>query len=139
MRVLAVIAAALGCLLVAVGGFALHTTLTAWDILGGSGALMGLQPDHWRGHWLGTAVVYIILGLAFLGFATPLWRRSLRAAMSWCIVVSFAAALSVLLFVVQPLPYGFQQTSVGEVVFLIALSLLSWFIIRAQRHHAKAI
>ncbi|PYV62798.1 MAG: hypothetical protein DMG97_39470, partial [Acidobacteria bacterium] len=68
MRVLALIAATVGCLLVTVGGFTLRTTITSWDILGRSGALMGLRPDHWRGNWLGTAIVYITLGLVFLFF-----------------------------------------------------------------------
>ena len=60
MRVLALIAATVGCLLVGVGGFGLHITIMSWDILGRSGALMGLQPEQWRGHWLGTAGVYIM-------------------------------------------------------------------------------
>ncbi len=65
MRILALTTATVGCLLVGVGGFGLYSTLTAWDILGRSGALMGLQPDHWRGHWLGTAIVYVVLGSHF--------------------------------------------------------------------------
>ena len=138
MRVLALITATIGCLLVGVGGFGLHTTITSWDILGRSGALMGLQPNHWRGHWLGTAVVYITLGFMFLFFAIGLWRRSRRMALAWCITVSALAAVWLLLFFLQPLPYGFQQAPFGEVAFLISLSVVSWVLVQSQ-HHAKAI
>ena len=137
MRVLAFIAGSIGCLLIGVGGFGLHTTITGWEILGRSGELMGLQPDHWRGHWLGTAVAYIVLGITFFCFAIGLWRRSRRAATTWCITVTLIAAVWLVLFLVHPLPYGFQQISFGEVAFLIALAIISWSVVRS--HHAKAI
>jgi len=138
MRVLALIAATVGCLLVTVGGFTLRTTITSWDILGRSGALMGLRPDHWRGNWLGTAIVYITLGLVFLFFALGLWRRSRRATVAWCITVSALAAVWLLLFLLQPVPYGFQQIPFGEVAFLVALSAVSWVLCRSH-HYAKGI
>jgi hypothetical protein len=138
MRVLALITATIGCLLVTVGGFGLYTTITGWDVLRRSGEFMGLQPDHWRGHWLGTAVVYVALGLVFLSFTIGLWRRSRRATVAWCITVSALAIVWLLLFLLQPLPYGFQQIPFGEVAFLVALSAVSWVLCRSQ-HHAKAI
>lgn len=138
MRLLASITAIVGFVLLSVGTFGVYTTLTGWDILGRSGPMMGMQPDHWRGHWLGTAVAYFALGLAFLCFAVGLWRRSRRAAIAWCITVSALSAVWLALFFLQPLPYGFQQIPVGEVAFLIALSIVSWFILRRQQH-AKAI
>ena len=88
MRLLALIAGSIGCLLVCVGGLGLNSTNTGWDILGRSGLLMGLQPDHWRGHWLGTALVYISLGVTFLCFAIGLWRGSRSAAIAWCMRVN---------------------------------------------------
>ena len=100
--------------------------------------MMGLQPDHWRGHWLGTAIAYVALGFTFLCFAVGLWRRSHRAAFAWCITVSVLSAVWVALFLLHPLPYGFQQISFGEVAFLIALTTVSWVVIRSQQH-AKAI
>jgi hypothetical protein len=98
---------------------------------------MGLQPDYRRGHWLGTAIVYITLGLVFLFFALGLWRRSRRAAIAWCITVSVISAVWLVLFVLRPLPYGFQQIPFGEVAFLIVLAVVSWLVVRS--HHAKAI
>ena len=138
MRILALTIATVGCLLVGVGGFGLYSTLTAWDILGRSGALMGLQPDHWRGNWLGTTIVYVLLGFTFLCFAVGLWRRSHRAAFAWCITVSVLSAVWLVLFFLHPLPYGFQQIPVGEVAFLITLCVVSWILVRRQQH-AKAI
>jgi hypothetical protein len=138
MRVLALIAAGVGFLLVAVGSFELHTTISAWDILGRSAVAMQLQPDQWRGHFLGWSVAYIALGLMFLFFTVGLWRRSRRAAIAWCITVRALSAVWLALFFLQPLPYGFQQIPVGEVAFLLALSIVSWFIVRRQQH-AKAI
>lgn len=132
MRVLALIVAAGGCLLVGIGGFGLHTAIRAWDILGQGGALMGLQPDHWRSHWLGTAVVSITLGMVFFCFAIGLWRRSHRTAIAWSITVSGLALLWLLLFLLHPLPYGFQQTGWGEVAFLFALSVVSWLLVHTQ-------
>ena len=134
MRLLALIAASIGCLLVCVGGFGLHSTITGWDILGRSGALMGLQPDRWRGHWLGTALVYISLGVTFLCFAIGLWRGSRSAAIAWCITVTVISAVWLVLFVLRPLPYGFQQIPFHEVAFLIGLSGVSWFFVRRQQH-----
>jgi hypothetical protein len=75
MRLLASITATVGCLLLSVGTLGVYTTLTDWDILGRTGAIMGLQPDHWRGHWLGTAVAYFALG-----FGVPLFRRRFVAS-----------------------------------------------------------
>ena len=138
MRVLALIIAAIGGLLIGVGAYGLHTTVTGWDILGRSGALMGLQPDHWRGHWLGTAGAYIVLGAAFVCFAIGLWRYSRRVATAWCFTVTALSALSLVLFLLHPLPYGFQQVSLGEVVILTALSAVSWLVARGQQH-AKTI
>ena len=137
MRLLALIAGSIGCLLVCVGGLGLNSTITGWDILGRSGALMGLQPDHWRGHWLGTALVYISLGVTFLCFTIGLWRGSRSAAIAWCITVNVISAVWLVLFVLRPLPYGFQQIPFSEVAFLIVLAVISWFIVRS--HHAKAI
>ena len=137
MRVLAFIAGSIGCLLIGVGGFGLHTTITGWELLGRSGELMGLHPDHWRGHWLGTAVAYIVLGITFLCFSIGLFRRSRRAANTWCITVTLIAAVWLVLFLVHPLPYGFQQISFGEVAFLVALATISWSVVRS--HHAKTI
>ena len=138
MRVLALTVGVVGLLLVAVGIFGGFTTVTSWDILGRSGAMMGLQPDHWRGHWLGTAIAYVALGFTFLCFAVGLWRRSHRAAFAWCITVSVLSAVWLALFLLHPLPYGFQQIPFGEVAFLIALTTVSWVVIRSQQH-AKAI
>ena len=138
MRVLALIVAAVGCLLVGIGGFGLHTTFSAWDILGQSGALMGLQPDHWRGHWVGTTVAYITLGIVFFSFAVGLWRRSRRAAFAWSITISGVAVLWLLLFLLHPLPYGFQQIGWGEVAFFFALSVASWLLVHT-RHNATTI
>jgi hypothetical protein len=138
MRILALITAAVGFVLLVVGGFGLQTTISAWDILGRSGVAMGLQPDYWRGHWLGTAIIYIALGFMFLGFSVGMWRRSRRAAFGWCITVSALSSLWLLLFLLHPLPYGFQQIPFGEVAFLVALSIVSWVVVRSQ-HHAKAI
>ena len=138
MCILALTTATVGCLLVGVRGFGLYSTLTAWDILGRSGALMGLQPDHWRGNWLGTTIVYVLLGFTFLCFAVGLWRRSHRAAFAWCITVSVLSAVWLALFLLHPLPYGFQQIPFGEVAFLIAFSIVSWVVIRSHQH-AKAI
>jgi len=138
MRVLALTVGVVGLLLVAVGIFGVFTTVTSWDILGRSGAMMGLQPDHWRGHWLGTAIAYVALGFTFLCFAVGLWRRSHRAAFAWCITVSVLSLVWLALFLLHPLPYGFQQIPFGDVAFLIALTTVSWVVIRSQRH-AKAI
>ena len=138
MRVLGSITAILGCLLLGLGTLGVYTTLTDWDILGRSGAMMGLQPAHWRGHWLGTSVAYIALGLTFVFFALGLWRRSRCTAIAWCITVSALSAVWLTLFVLQPFPYGFQHIPFGEVAFLIALSVLSWLLVRRQQH-AKAI
>src|SRR6266403_2973067 len=126
MRVLALTVGVVGLLLVAFGIFGVYTTTTDWDILGRSGAMMGLQPNHWRGHWLGTAIAYTVLGLTFLCFAVGLWHRSQRTAIAWCITVSALSAVWIALFFVQPFPYGFQQISFGEVAFLIVLSVFSW-------------
>jgi len=138
MRVLALTVGVVGLLLVAVGIFGVFTTVTSWDILGRSGAMMGLQPDHWRGHWLGTAIAYVALGFTFLCFAVGLWRRSHRAAFAWCITVSVLSLVWLALFLLHPLPYGFQQIPFGDVAFLIALTTVSWVVIRSQQH-AKAI
>src|SRR5215475_6506040 len=108
MRLLASITAVVGCLLLSVGALGMYTTLTGWDILGRSGAMMGLQPDHWRGHWLGTSIAYFTLGMAFVCFAVGLWRHLRRAAFAWCITVSALSILWLVLFFFQPLPYGFQ-------------------------------
>jgi hypothetical protein len=78
MRVLALTVAVVGLLLLAFGIFGVYTTVTDWEILGRSGSMMGLQPDHWRGHWLGTAVMYGALGLTFLCFPVGLWRHFVR-------------------------------------------------------------
>jgi hypothetical protein len=137
MRLLALIAASIGCLLAGVGGLGLYTTITMWKILGRSGELMELQRDHWRGHWLGAAVVYIVLGITFFCFAIGLWRHSRRAAITWCITVTLIAAVWLVLFLVHPLPYGFQQIPFIEVAFLVALAIISWLVVRG--HHAKAI
>src|SRR4051794_35368400 len=98
MRLLAFIAGSIGCLLVGVGGLGLESTISGWEILGRSGELMGLQPDHWRGHWLGTAVAYIALGITFICFAIGLWRRSRSAAIGWCITVSVVSVVWLALF-----------------------------------------
>jgi hypothetical protein len=138
MRILALITAAVGFLLLVVGGFVLHTTISAWDIFGRSGVAMGLRPDHWRGHWVGTAVVYIALGFTFVCFAVGMWRRSRGAAFTWCITVSALSLVRFLLFLLHPLPYGFEQIHFYEVAFLVALSIVSWVVVRSQQH-AKAI
>jgi hypothetical protein len=139
MRLLAATTALVGLVLLSVGTFGAYTTLTGWDILGRSGAMMGLQPDHWRGHWLGTAVAYFALGLAFLCFAVGLWRRSPRAAVAWCITVSVLSAVWLALFFLQPLPYGFQQIPVGEVTFLVGLSVVSWFMVWRQQRRTACV
>ena len=100
--------------------------------------MTGLQPDHWRGHWIATAIVYFAVGLIFLCFAVGLRRRSLRTGIAWCITVSALSGVWLVLFFLQPFPYGFQQIPFGEVGFLIALSVVSWFIVRRQQQ-AKAI
>jgi len=41
------------------------------------------------------------------------------------------------LFILRPLPYGFQQIPFGEVAFLIVLAIVSWLVVRS--HHAEAI
>jgi hypothetical protein len=82
MRLLALITVIVGSFVLAVGILGLYSTVTGWEILGRSGAMMGLQPDLWRGHWLGTSIVYIALGLMFLCFAVGLWRRSRRTAIA---------------------------------------------------------
>jgi hypothetical protein len=138
MRLLALVIVIVGSCVLGVGVLGLYTTMTGWEILGRSGAMMGLQPEHWRGHWLGTSVAYIALGFTFVCFAFGLWRRSPSAATAWCITVSALSAVWIALFVIQPLPYGFQEIPLGEVTFLIALSLLSWIVVRKQRHR-KAI
>ncbi len=138
MRLLGSITAIVDGLLLGVGIVGLYTTLTDWEILGRSGAMMGLQPDHWRGHWLGTSIAYVALGFTFVCFAIGLWRRSRRTAIAWCISVSALSVVWLALFVIQPLPYGFQQIPLGEVAFLIALSVLSCVVVRRQRH-AKPI
>jgi hypothetical protein len=109
MRFLALVAALFGTLLVGVGTFGLHTTLTTWDILGRSGAQLGLDPDHWRGHWLATAVVYLVVGLTFIGLAIGLWKHSHFAATAWCVTITALTAAWFFLYVFLPLPYGFQQ------------------------------
>jgi hypothetical protein len=134
MRLLGLITAIVGSCILGVGTLGLYTTITGWEILGRSGAMMGLQPDHWRGHWLGTSIAYIAFGFTFVCFAIGSWRRSRRTAIAWCITVSALSAVWLALFLIQPLPYGFQQISLGEVAFLIALSVLSWVIVRRQRH-----
>jgi len=138
MRLLALITVVVGSCVLGVGILGLYTTVTGWEILGRSGAMMGLQPDHWRGHWLGTSIAYIAIGFTFVCFAIGLWRRSRRIAIVWCIAVSALSAVWLALFVIQPLPYGFQQIPLGEVAFLIAFSVLSCLIVRRQRR-AKAI
>src|SRR3954465_6776721 len=138
MRLLASITAIVGCVLLVVGALGLYSTLTGWEILGRSGAMMGLQPNHWRGHWLGTAVGYLALGFTFLFFAVGLWCRWRRIAIAWCITVSALSAVWLALYFLQPFPYGFEQILFGEVAFLIVLSILSWFLVRRQLH-AKAI
>jgi hypothetical protein len=138
MRLLALVIVIIGSWVLGVGILGLYTTITGWEIVGRSGAMLGLQPEHWRGHWLGTSVAYIALGLTFVCFALGLWRRSPSAAIAWCITVSALSAVWIALFVIQPLPYGFQQIPLGEVAFLIALSVLSWVVVRRQRY-TKAI
>jgi len=140
MRFLALLTALLGCLLIGVGGFGLQTTIAAWDILGGSGAAMGLQPDHWRSHWVATAVVYIAVGLTFMCFAVGLRRGSRRVASAWCITVTALSVVWLPLYLLHPLPFGFQQVPFVEVAFFVGLSLVSWLLIRShQRRHAKGI
>jgi len=134
MRVLALTVSVVGLLLVAFGIFGVYTTITDWDILGRSGSMMGLQPDHWRGHWLGTAVMYGSIGLTFLCFPVGLWRHSRGTAIAWCITVSTLSAVWFALFLVQPFPYGFQQIPFHEVALLIGLSGVSWFFVRRQQH-----
>ncbi len=138
MRLLASITAVVGCLLLSAGIFGVYTTVTGWDILGREGAMMGLQPNHWRGHWVATAIAYFAVGFIFLCFAVGLWRRSLRTGIAWCITVSALSVGWLVLFFLQPFPYGFQQIPFGEVGFLIVLSVVSWVVIRRQQH-AKAI
>lgn len=138
MRLLASITAILGCLLLAVGTVGVCTTVTDWDILGRSDSMMGLQPDHWRGAWLGTSIAYFGLGLTFVCFAVGLWRRSRRSAIAWCLTVSALSAVWLALFLLQPFPYGFQRIPFGEVASLFALTIVSWIAVRRQQC-AKAI
>jgi len=138
MRLLASITAIVGCVLLVVGALGLYSTLTGWEILGRSGAMMGLQPNHWRGHWLGTAVGYLALGFTFLFFAVGLWCRWRRIAIAWCFTVSALSAVWLTLFVLQPFPYGFQHIPFREVALLTAPSALTCLLV-PRPQHAKAI
>jgi Kef-type K+ transport system membrane component KefB len=128
MRLLAIIASLSGAIVSGVGIFGLYTTIWSWQILAQSGSDMGLDPYRWRAHWLGTSVFLLALGIILIVIAIGLWRRSSWAAKAWIAASVFLVAAYAVLYLLKPLPYGFEQGTLPEFLLLLAVAVVSCFI-----------
>ena len=126
MRPIAIIAAVTGIILLMPGCFGIYFSLRNWTFAREVGSSIGVDPVSWSWHFLGTAISFVLVGLMSLFLSFGMWRHSVYAGKIWLALVSCLTFLSLIVFYICPLPFGFQKVTVLDLLLVTMICLGSW-------------